>query len=85
MVKGERYGTGPESGAGPGRKWKEQEPSTDTTKLQQSEVQNSVVPEERAMGSFNGEMNSNLNYQGRRDGNESKNLSSGIHLRCLIW
>ncbi|UQC82714.1 uncharacterized protein CLUP02_08204 [Colletotrichum lupini] len=81
MVKGERYGTGPESGAGPGRKWKEQEPSTDTTKLQQSEVQNSVVPEERAMGSFNGEMNSNLNFEGRRDGNKSKNLSSGIHLR----
>lgn len=80
MVKGERYGTGPESGASPSRKWKEQEPSTDTTKLQQSEVQNSVVPEERAKGSFNGEMNSNLNFQGRRDGNESKNLSSGIHL-----
>lgn len=63
MVKGERYGTGPESGASPSRKWKEQEPSTDTTKLQQSEVQNSVVPEERAKGSFNGEMNSNLNFQ----------------------
>ncbi|KXH39159.1 hypothetical protein CNYM01_13046 [Colletotrichum nymphaeae SA-01] len=54
MVKGERYGTGPESGASPSRKWKEQEPSTDTTKLQQSEVQNLVVPEERAKGSFNG-------------------------------
>lgn len=50
----------------------------------------SLLREVRAQNSFNGEMNSGLNSQGRRDRNESKNLSSRIRHpsnwlgRCVV-